>query len=82
MPETRTMPMSCEMKARLQAEAKSASESYALYAYQENAHLRGISKTQTAQLLREARTRMGETSNAYLQHMGSCEVCRADRGAA
>jgi hypothetical protein len=70
--------MACQKLHDLKLSERSARDRFAQYAYEQNKHLWGVSKTQAARIAKEEQARTVELTNEIDAHRAHCDVCLAD----
>jgi hypothetical protein len=70
--------MPCDMYKDLQIKEQSARERFSQYAYKQNEHLWGVSKTAAARIAKDEKNNMTALRNEMDNHRRSCAACRAD----
>jgi hypothetical protein len=71
--------MPCNAYKRLESELKSVSTQYAQFTYRENTGIRGTSKTESARIRSEAKSRKRLLIDQMIGHQQNCEACKANR---
>ena len=71
--------MPCEEYKDLEIRERSARERFAQFAYTQNQHLWGVSKTTAARIAEDERKNMAALRNEMFNHRQSCPVCLANR---
>lgn len=68
--------MPCSAYKRLESELKSVSSQYAQFTYRENTGIRGTSKTESARIRSEAKSRKRLLIDLMLGHRLNCDTCK------